>query len=156
MRRTILDGYNLLLREGDPAETSMEELREEFVRRVDVARPEGETVTVVFDGRAGPSARRTWPEGLEVRYSRSPRTADDLIVSLVRAGPRGQVTVLTRDRELGRRVREAGGELGDPDAFFRPPPRRASGPPRREKPPAPRGRDLDEWERLFDEGKPSP
>jgi len=156
VHRIILDGYNLLLREGDPERTPLQELREEFVRRVDAARPPGRTVTVVFDGRPGPSARRTWPEGLEVRSSRSPRTADDLIVSLVKAGPRGQVVVLTHDRELGRRVRDAGGRLGDPDLFFRAPPRRSSGPPRREKPPAPEGRDLDEWERLFDEGKPRP
>jgi hypothetical protein len=149
--RTIIDGYNLLLRDLDPSASSLAEVRREFLRRVDAVRGPDESVTVVFDGRPGTRAGRTDGAGVDVRYSRSPRTADDLIVSMVRAAPRNSVTVLTHDRELARRVRRAGGAVGDPSSFFRLARPRRRGPAPREKPRAPRGHELDEWERLFEE-----
>ena len=39
MPRTVIDGYNLLLRDLDPAGSSLADVREEFLRRVDAARP---------------------------------------------------------------------------------------------------------------------
>jgi predicted RNA-binding protein with PIN domain len=153
--RVVIDGYNLLFRERDPGEASLEELRAEFLRRVDAARPAGTDVVVVFDGRPGTAGSGPGAApGLRVRFAASPRSADDLIVSLVRASGRGSTTVLTRDRELARRVKAAGAGVGDPDAFFRRPAHR-SGPSRpAEKPPPPEGAELEEWERLFDEGDP--
>jgi predicted RNA-binding protein with PIN domain len=151
--RTVIDGYNLLFRDLDPAGSSLEEVRDEFVRRVDAARRAGADVTIVFDGRPGSSRGTRHAEGLDVRYSASPRTADDLIVTIVAAAPRNQTIVLTRDRELGHRVKSAGGRIGDPDEFFRAP-RRTSGPRRGEKPKPPQGPELDDWERLFRERDP--
>lgn len=152
MRLTVIDGYNLLFRSlACPPQGSLEELREEFLRRVDAVRPPDCDVTVVFDGPARPGPRRR-TEGISVLYARSPRSADDAIVSLVRKKPRGQVVVLTHDRELGRRVRRAGGTLGDPDAFFELPRNRAapaSPAATREKPPLPRGEEIERWEELF-------
>ena len=154
MRLTVIDGYNLLFRSlACPPEGSLEELREEFLRRVDAARPADCAVTVVFDGPALPGPRRR-AEGISVLYARSPRSADDAIVSLVRKKPKGQVVVLTHDRELGRRVRRAGGTLGDPDAFFELPRSRAapaSPAPAGEKPPPPRAEEIERWEELFRE-----
>jgi predicted RNA-binding protein with PIN domain len=150
--RTVIDGYNLLFRDVDPGAAPLRDLREEFVRRVDAARVPGQEVTVVFDGKPGPRSSSTPAEGLSVRYTRSPRTADDLIVSLVGTSARGETTVLTHDRELARRVREAGGRVGDPAEFFRPPRRRPATRGRTAgKPPPPKDAELDEWERLFGE-----
>ncbi len=151
-RLVILDGYNLLLREHDAGSASLVDAREAFLRSVDAARSGRERVVVVFDGRPGGGASAPASEGLRVVWSRSPQTADDVIVRLVEKEPRHAATVLTRDRELGHRVKSAGGLVGDPDAFFvraRPP--RASGPKAREKPKAPRGEELDRWEQLFEE-----
>ena len=153
MQRIILDGYNLLFRE-DPEGRTLAERREDLVRRIDAVRRPGERVLVVFDGRPGSAPREPRPEGLEVRFASSPRTADDLIVRLVGQAPRRQTRVLTRDRELAARVKSAGGLVGDPEEALRPPRRRRSGPvpaDRSGKPPAPRGPELDDWERLFRE-----
>lgn len=150
MARTILDGYNLAFRDEEPGAVPLEELRALFLLRVDAARLPGSEVIVVFDGRPGPRRSPGTAEGLTVRYSRSPRTADDLIVSLVKREARGRTTVLTHDRDLGRRVREAGGQVGDPAAFFRRPRRKNDSDRRRaEKPRAPKGAEIDEWERLI-------
>jgi predicted RNA-binding protein with PIN domain len=154
--RTIVDGYNLLFREREASPgASLRDLREELVRRIDAARPAGRDITIVFDGRPGPGVRSERPAGLRVLYSRSPRTADDLIVSLVEKAPRGQTIVVTRDRELARRVKAAGGRLGSPEELFRPPRRRKPGRggtrPGSGKPEPPTGAALDEWERLFED-----
>jgi hypothetical protein len=153
VRLTVIDGYNLLFRSRAvrPSD-SLQESREEFLRRVDAARPPDCSVTVVFDGPASAGTCRRRADGFSVLYARSPRSADDAIVSLVRRRPKGQVVVLTHDRELGRRVRRAGGVLGDPEAFFERPRRRAAPParaPAPEKPPLPRGEEIDRWEEFF-------
>jgi predicted RNA-binding protein with PIN domain len=159
VRRLILDGYNLLFREGEASDdVSLRDLREEFLRRVDARRETGQEVTVVFDGRAGAGPRRSGRPGLRVVWARAPRSADDVIVDLVRKEPRHQVTVVTRDRELVARVKSAGGRVASPEAFFRGPTRRRSAPPGRasEKPAPPKGEELAEWERLFEEGSDPP
>lgn len=150
MPRVVIDGYNLLFRDHEPGAAPLDQLRADFLRRVDAARPAGTEVVVVFDGRPGPAVRDPGAApGLSVRFAASPRSADDLIVRLVRSSARGSTTVLTRDRELGRRVKAAGAGLGDPDAFFRRPKHRSGRPRRAEKPRPPEGAELDEWERLF-------
>ncbi len=155
MRRFILDGYNLIFRDEDASPgASLADRRDDFLRRVDAMRGPGQDVVVVFDGRpaGGSSSPRT--PGLRVTFSRSPRTADDLIVSMVGKSPRNQSVVITRDRELMARVKSAGGVVASPDEFFRVPSRRRSSPPTKRggKPAPPRGSELDEWERLFEEG----
>ena len=159
MRRLVLDGYNLLFREGETSsDVSLRDLRDDFLRRVDAHRVPGRDVTVVFDGRAGSPSRSPTPSGLRIVWARSPRSADDVIVSLVEKAPRHQVQVITHDRELIARVKSAGGRVGRPEDFFRPPAGRRSGPRGRasDKPPPPEGADLDAWERLFEEGPDRP
>jgi predicted RNA-binding protein with PIN domain len=158
VRRTIVDGYNLLFRE-DERERSLEDAREELIARIDAVRRAAEPVVVVFDGRPGPRDRQLRAEGLEVRFARSPRSADDLIVKLVAEAPRRQTRVVTRDRELAARVRSAGGVVVPPDEWMRAPRRRRSAPPRPPsggKPSPPTGDELDAWERLFREGEEEP
>lgn len=150
-----MDGYNLMFRDSPPDGSSLAAAREAFLRRVDAARGPSEDVTVMFDGRAVAGPRRPRAEGLKVVFARRPRSADDAIVDIVSKAPRGQVLVLTRDRELGHRVKSAGGRLGDPEAFFRRaevPRRSPSG--RGAKPSPPRGAELDAWQRLFEERDP--
>jgi predicted RNA-binding protein with PIN domain len=84
---TVIDGYNLLFRadEDDAGDgPTLQERREAFLRRVDAARTDGDRVTVVFDGAPVRNAAAPATPGLSVRFARSPRSADDLIVSLVR------------------------------------------------------------------------
>jgi len=155
-RRAILvDGYNLMFRDGTPDDASLADVREAFLRRVDAARATNEDVVVVFDGGPAGASSGAVADGLRVVFA-GRRSADDAIVALVEKAPRGQVLVLTRDRELGHRVKSAGGRLGDPDAFFRRPerPPRGRAGPRGGKPPSPRGAELELWERLFREHDP--
>jgi predicted RNA-binding protein with PIN domain len=156
-RSIVLDGYNLMFRGSPPDGASLADAREVFLRRVDAARGAGEDVTVVFDGRAAPGRSGPVAAGLKVVFARRPKSADDRIVEIVSKSPRGQVVVLTYDRELRHRVRTAGGQPGDPDAFFRRPevprPRKPRGV---RKPPPPSGAELAEWERLFEERDPEP
>ena len=147
MQQTVIDGYNLVMREREEG-VSLQDLREAFLLRVAAVRRPGHPVTVVFDGVSSGSSSRRFADGLRVLYSRKPRSADDLIVTLVSKAHRGQVTVLTFDRELAGRVKSAGGRIGDPEAFFRLPDR-AREPRRREKPPPPTGDETDFWERIF-------
>jgi hypothetical protein len=151
VRHTVIDGYNLLFREREPTSSdALAGLVEDFLRKVDAARLPGQRVCVVFDGRPGAARPAGSGDDLEVVYSSTPRSADDLIVSIVSKAPRGSVTVLTYDRELIHRVRRAGGTIADPARFFEPPARRKK-PRRSEKPPPPSGLELDAWEALFEE-----
>ena len=84
------------------------------VRRqvLDACRGQRRQVTVVFDGPppAGTPAREILGS-VTVVYS-GPRSADDLIVSRVPAGPRGREwVVVTDDRELARRARARGATI---------------------------------------------
>jgi predicted RNA-binding protein with PIN domain len=151
VRWTIIDGYNLLFRDED-SEGSLERARESFLRAVDAVRPPGEMVIVVFDGRSAPAPKLRQAEGLTVCFSRN-ATADEEILARIAKLPKGQATVLTHDRELSRRVRRAGGRVGDPKAFFRLS-RFHAGPPPREKPPPPSPEEVERWERLFGEAHP--
>lgn len=162
----ILDGYNLMFRDGTPQDASLEDAREAFLVHVASVRKPGAELIVVFDGvvgagRRGASAAPA-PAGMRVMWSKAPRTADDVIVRLVERHHRNQATVLTWDRELRHRVKSAGGVIGDPAAFLAPPrkPRRKGKPSGRagSKPKPPQGAELEEWEQLFRdaEGGPRP
>jgi len=76
-----------------------------------------EQVVLVFDGRA--------PEGLDgsdaldVRYAGSGASADDLIVALVGGASAAEVTVVTSDRELVRRVTVLGAHVEGAGTFLR-------------------------------------
>jgi predicted RNA-binding protein with PIN domain len=155
LARILIDGYNLLFRDADPGRVRLEDARDDLLRRIDAARLPGDSIVVVFDGRSGHSAAGSRREGLAVRFSQAPGSADDVIASAVAAARRGEVTVVTRDRGLQGRVRAAGGKLMDPERFFDPArraPRR--GPAPSEKPDAPTGWEVDEWERLFGGDEP--
>jgi len=114
------------------------------------ARGRGEVVAV-FDGQPDPRvARRYGP--LEVRWSEG-RTADDVIAALAAKAPRRWL-VVTADRELERRCRDAGARVEGVEALVkrtesvaRPAGRgsRAAG-----DKPAPDAADIRYWRSVFD------
>ncbi len=76
-----------------------------------LARTDGESVLLVLDGRPLGDVPEGDHDGVEVLYAtrRGPNAADDRIVELLGArDDRGDVTVVTSDRDLRRRV----GDLG--------------------------------------------
>lgn len=101
--------------------------------------------TVVFDGHPSPEAPLPKRGAIRIAFSGN-RSADDWIVEKV---ARGDV-VVTRDGELGRRVRDRQGRLSLPDEFM------SSLKTHRkqdhgEKPEP--GGDLDEWMKIFGGGE---
>jgi hypothetical protein len=81
--------------------------------RLTAWRPNGLHVVVALDGHAAPglSLRQRGGRGVDIRHAGG-RSADDLIVELLSARPyaeRTRTVVVTRDRHLASRVREAYG-----------------------------------------------
>jgi len=106
-------------------------------------------ITVVFDGPAGDrrgSGRAGRAGRLKIAYSGSGRIADDLIVELgSRAGAPGNVIVVTSDRQLKSRVRDAGCRVMGCSEFAEKVTSTARDTP--EEKPLPG--DVEEWERYF-------
>lgn len=108
-------------------------------------------LTVFFDG--DPAERTLSPHGVQVRYS-APLSSDQAILNAVAGARRpGELVVVTNDRSLSARCREAGartmnwGEFSSRLARWLP---QSPGEAQKEKPV-----DLDEWSKFFgfDPGK---
>ena len=82
------------------------------------ARARGETIVAVFDGER--SDLPELPEGVRVEFAAGPGpgAADERIAELAREHGAG-MRVVTSDRELGARVREAGAEVLGAGGFRR-------------------------------------
>ena len=111
-------------------------------------------VVVVFDG--APSVRVADRYGpLEVVWSGAGRAADDAIVRRVAAAAAGWI-VVTNDRELARRCREAGAAVESSRALVarveRPHPGAKRAPPESDKP-ALTAAERDYWARVFGGGE---
>ncbi len=78
------------------------------------ARGRRERLVVVFDGAPDPAVAKRYG-ALEVAWSGAGRSADDEIVRRLEASARGSTAadwvVVTNDRELARRCREAGARV---------------------------------------------
>ena len=86
-------------------------LVERLARR---ARASGDATTAVFDGRPLSDLAEGEHQGVEVLYATraGPDAADDRIVELVRDSERpDELSIVTSDRELGRRVRALGASV---------------------------------------------
>ena len=107
----MVDGYNLIhrvpeLRPGPGV--SLEESRAKLVNLLSWAVGGESTFLVVFDGADVPQGD---PSGgrVDVRYSRPPEKADDLIRRLVSAEPHGRpIVVVTSDQQVQRDVQRSG------------------------------------------------
>jgi len=145
----LLDGNNLIgsvRGVSRPSDSDRQALVAEIADRLRRTRAKA---TIVFDG---PTAGGAALGALTVRGA-GPEGADAAIVRAV-AGARspGEMVVVTADRELGRRVHEAGGKVCAPSEFFR----RFGAPGAVDPPkpgPGPGHVDVDEWMAWFgDEG----
>ena len=159
-RLVIVDGYNLVLRSPTlrpGKDRTLRESRDKLVNLLSWAVGAGDArFLVVFDGAEG----GTGPEGggrVEVRYSRPPDKADDLIRRIVeeRVSPSVRVTVVTSDLEVARHARAMGADVSLADLFMSSM-LAATGSPEAgpEKPTSLSRKELEEWAAMFRERKP--
>jgi predicted RNA-binding protein with PIN domain len=122
-RLVIIDGYNLIhrtpaLKPG--ADRSLEQAREKLLNLLAWAfGTGGAQFIVVFDGTEGHGKSQHAPR-VEVRYSKAPDTADDLIRRLVeeRVENEERLTVVTADLEVARHARAMGADVALSDLFL--------------------------------------
>ena len=119
----FVDGNNLLGRLRGTPRASEEERRDVFGKIAARVRSSRTTVILFFDGEPAAGKRDAWLGSLSVRYA-GDRSADDAIIDAVqRAKARRDCYVVTDDRRLAERARNAGarslsiadfwGRLGD-------------------------------------------
>lgn len=155
-RLILVDGYNLVLRSPTlkpGPDRTLRESRQKLINLLSWAVGTGDTrFLVVFDG----SDERGEDEGggrVEVRFSRPPEKADDLIRTLVEDRIRRveRLTVVTSDLEVARHARAMGADIALADLFLSsilgPAGGGAAEAP--EKPAALSKRELEEWAALF-------
>jgi len=154
-RLIVVDGYNLVLR--SPAlkpgpDRTLRESRQKLINLLSWAVGSGDArFLVVFDG----GDERGADEGsgrVEVRFSRPPEKADDLIRTLVEDRIRRveRLTVVTSDLEVARHARAMGADIALADLFLSSilgPKESAAEAP--EKPATLSRRELEEWAELF-------
>ena len=122
-RLILIDGYNLILR--SPAlkpgpKRTLRESREKLVNLLAWAVGAGQArFLVVFDG-SGQRGDDEKSRHLEVRFSRPPQKADDLIRRLVEEQVMRveRLTVVTSDLEVARHARAMGADVALADLFM--------------------------------------
>lgn len=110
----FLDGNNLIglaRRRSRPSEEDRSALLAELSERL---RSNRSTVRVFFDGGPG----RPITLGRLVASGDGGSADDAILRELRKAADRGQITVVTADRELSRRVRDEGGKTLTPNEFW--------------------------------------
>ena len=151
-RLIVLDGYNVIHRTPDlkPGEgRTLRESRDKLINLLSWAVGGNAEFLVVFDGDEGPG-RNERQGKIEIRYSRPPQKADDLIRELVeeRVERVEHLTVVTADLEVARHARAMGADIALSDLFLSSvlgPPH--TGPP--EKPATLTKKELEEWAEIF-------
>ena len=162
-RLILVDGYNLILR--SPAlkpgpDRTLREAREKLVNLLAWAVGTGDArFLVVFDGTEARGEDESSGR-VEVRFSRPPQKADDLIRTLVedRVQRVDRLTVVTSDLEVARHARAMGAEVSLADLFMASVLGPMSGTPAAEAPEKPTTlsrQELEEWAELFKGRRPS-
>jgi predicted RNA-binding protein with PIN domain len=160
-RLILVDGYNLILRSASlkpGPDRTLRESREKLVNLLAWVVGSGDSrFLVVFDG----TEQRGEDESsgrVEVRFSRPPQKADDLIRRLVeeRVMRVARLTVVTSDLEVARHARAMGADIALADLFMA----SVLGPlggegaaEAQEKPSAISRKELEEWAEIF-RGRP--
>ena len=158
-RLIIVDGYNVILRSSQLKPGGGRTLREARAKLLNLLAwafaPAAAQFIVVFDGAEGTAAGGR--EGaIEVRYSRPPHKADDVIRELVeeRVQKVERLTVVTSDLEVARHARAMGADIALADLFLA----SALGPgspEASEKPTTTLSKqELEEWAKLFRAPRP--
>jgi predicted RNA-binding protein with PIN domain len=155
-RLILVDGYNLILRTPSlkpGPDRTLRESREKLVNLLSWAVGSGDArFVVVFDGA---EARGEDERGgrVEVRYSRPPSKADDLIRALVeeRVGRVERLTVVTSDLAVARHARAMGADIALADLFVASVlgPLGGAAAEAPEKPTTLSRRELEEWAEIF-------
>lgn len=160
MEKILIDGYNLLYKDGalkNLAERSLEEAREELVAAIASYRSGDTEIVVVFDGRGAESRRLKSSSGIQVRFSHFPQTADEVILEMIeKERRRVSLTVVTSDKkDIGRVARAEGVRWISSEAFIRRLQRsRRSGGAAQEKPVNTPSSEVEYWlERFGPEGR---
>lgn len=161
-RLIVVDGYNLILR--TPAlkpdhRRTLREAREKLVNLLSWGIGAGDaSFIVVFDGAdqgAVGGAQEESTQRVEVRFSRPPQKADDLIREIVEAriDRVDRLTVVTSDLEVARHARAMGADIALADLFLASAldPAAAAGEVP-EKPTSISKKELEEWAALFRRG----
>ena len=158
-RLILIDGYNLILR--TPAlrpgkDRTLAQARDKLVNLLSWAiGGDGARFLVVFDGAEGGAAEEAQGR-VEVRFSRPPQKADDLIRDLVEQQVERveRLTVVTSDLEIARHARAMGADIALSDLFLA----SALGPTAAEpgeKPTTLTKKELEEWAEIFRRRKPA-
>ena len=153
-RLIVVDGYNLVhrtpsLRPGP--ERSLHESRQKLLNLLSwTVGPGDATFMVVFDG-ADSGTREAGGGRIEVRWSRPPEKADDVIRRVVEEsiGRYERVTVVTADLEVARHARAMGADVSLSDLFMSSVLGAAGTVSPDEKPAALSRREVEEWADLF-------
>ncbi len=163
-RLIVVDGYNIILRtpqlKPGPGR-SLRQSREKLVNLLSWAVGTGDAqFVVVFDGADEGGARVSGSSRVDVRFSKPPEKADDLIRTIVeeRIDRVERLTVVTSDLEVARHARAAGADIALADLFLASTlgPRSAGGEAEEiEKPAAISKSELEEWAKLFRDPRPS-
>jgi predicted RNA-binding protein with PIN domain len=119
--RWLVDGMNVI---GSRPDGWWRDRKRAVVNLVDDleawAAPEGDPVTVVFDGDPPAELVERDPSGVEMVFAGRGRTADDVIAARVAADPDpGTLIVVSSDGELIRRVGAHGARVLGAGAFRR-------------------------------------
>lgn len=113
----IIDGYNVLKRNGKKEIPEYE--RGIFIKTLaHYAKIKKHAITLVFDGGISRRPEHYKELGIDIVYSGTELTADEYIKLYVQKHPNRQIMVVSADRDLGRRVQNAGGVMLDPVAFM--------------------------------------
>lgn len=125
-RWLLIDGHNVIHADADLARLlnpDPERARLELERII-----AGRQRTTVFhDGGPGGEARSLRRRGVSVVYSGTGE-ADDAIIRWLKQHPTERAAVVSDDRELGRRVRQLGGQLIPAKQFLQHARQRVDGP----------------------------
>jgi predicted RNA-binding protein with PIN domain len=158
-RLILIDGYNLILR--TPAlrpgkDRTLAQARDKLLNLLSWAIGTGDArFIVVFDGAEGGDSEESQAR-VEVRFSRPPKKADDLIRDLVEQQVERveRLTVVTSDLEIARHARAMGADVALSDLFLA----SALGPAAAEpgeKPTTLTKKELEDWVEIF-RGRKSP
>jgi predicted RNA-binding protein with PIN domain len=153
-RLILIDGYNVIHRSPHlkpGPDRTLKEARDKLLNLLSWTVGTGEAkFLVVFDGAEG--GGRDFHQGrVEVRYSRPPAKADDLIRTIVEEQVERveRLTVVTADIEVARHARAMGADVALSDLFLASvlgPAQEKTG----EKPVTLSKREIEEWAEIFE------
>jgi predicted RNA-binding protein with PIN domain len=152
-RLIVVDGYNLILRSPQlrPEEgRTLRESRDKLLNLLAWTVGTGDArFLVIFDGADG-GGRDDRSGRVEVRYTRPPQTADDLIRAVVedQIDRVDRLTVVTSDLEVARHARAQGADIALSDLFVSSVLGSAAAAPD-EKPASLSKKELEEWAEIF-------